>query len=212
MSGRAAQRPCEARLAQLADALEQGGALPQELHQHALSCAGCRAAVAAWSKQARALRTLPRLAAPRELDGLVVAALHAGARQERAVRELAALPQVAAPRELDARIEAMLAGPHTTSARFAAGENDGRLAPDELRELVDRDLASEGRARRSARRNALAGAALSVLALVGAFLLWPRGDEARTDEPRIVLVPVQSLGELDPLTRNLLEGVAGGRL
>lgn len=213
MSGRAAQRPCEARLAQLADALEQGGALPQELHQHVLSCAGCRAAIAAWSKQARALRTLPRLAAPRELDGLVVAALHAGARQERAMRELAALPPVSAPRELDVRVAALLAGAHTTIERFASGESDGRVAPEELRDLVGRDLAAGGRARRVSRRRALLGAfTLSALALVSALLLWPRDGAPQGDEPQIVLVPVQSLDQLDPLARTLLESVAGGRL
>lgn len=211
-------RPCEARFAQLAEALEQGGALPQELHAHALSCAGCRAAVVAWSRQARALRSMPRVAAPRELDGLVVAALHAGARQERALREVAALPRVQAPDALDARMEQLLAGPHTTSARFAAGESDGRVAPEELRGLVGRDLAHEGRARRAARRRALAGAfTLSLLALCGALLLWPRGGEtaddvAQAEGPQIELVVVQSLDDLDPLTRSVLEGVAGGRL
>lgn len=92
------------------------------------------------------------------------------------------------------------------------------MAPEELRDLVERDLAHDSRARRAARRRALAGAfALSVLALCGALLLWPRGAAgpdivARADEPQIELVVVQSLDELDPLTRSVLEGVAGGRL
>lgn len=51
-----------------------------------------------------ALRDLPRVPAPRELDGLVVAAMHAGQRQERALEALAALGSPRVPGDLEQRV------------------------------------------------------------------------------------------------------------
>ena len=67
---------CESQKDNLLAALERGVPLPVELHAHALSCAGCRAALARWSAQARVLRAMPRAQVPAELDGRVVAAFH----------------------------------------------------------------------------------------------------------------------------------------
>jgi|Wag4MinimDraft_6_1082665.scaffolds.fasta_scaffold00866_7 hypothetical protein len=204
---------CESQKAHLLAALERGVPLPVELHAHALSCAGCRAALARWSAQGRVLRALPRVPAPSELDGRVVAAFHAGVRQTRALDQVQSLSRVPVPSELDARMARMLAGAHTSSARFERGESDGRRAPSELDQRVERDLQAL-LAVKQTRQTTRAWAAFAVasLAMVTAWLVWPRTQAVPTLQPEIELVQVRSLRELDPLSRGLLDSVSGGAL
>lgn len=69
--------------------------------EHASSCAKC----AAWSsrlpRREALLRAVPRVTAPDELRGRVVAALHAGERQARAIRELSGLGRLAMPGDIE---------------------------------------------------------------------------------------------------------------
>lgn len=204
---------CESQKDNLLAALERGVPLPVELHAHALSCAGCRAALARWSAQARVLRAMPRAQVPAELDGRVVAAFHAGARQTRALDHVQSLSRVQAPSELDVRMTQMLAGAHTSAARFERGESDGRRAPAELDQRVARDWRA-ARAVKQTRQTTRAWAAFAVasLAMVTAWLVWPRSEAVPALQPEIELVQVRSLRELDPLSRGLLDSVSGGAL
>ncbi|MGD2017659.1 MAG: hypothetical protein PVJ89_06075 [Planctomycetota bacterium] len=130
----------------------------------------------------RALRSLPRLEAPAELDGRVVASLEAGFRQDRAADHVAGLPRVGAPEELTERVAAEVGrgleapavldrlvaerveAPAQGMVRSMAGRLERKQAPAELDERV---LRSEPGPSRRLRRVAVAlGAAAVVLLLV----------------------------------------------
>lgn len=70
------------------------------LDAHLAGCSACRREVERAERRVLLARSLTRANAPSELDGAVVAALQAGARQERAIRALATLTPVAAPDDL----------------------------------------------------------------------------------------------------------------
>jgi len=91
------------REASLADALGTSPSEPEYV-AHRDSCGACATFLLRLETQVRALRSLPRRNAPRDLDGRVVAALHPGHREERAVRFLRSMGRVAAPSALDARV------------------------------------------------------------------------------------------------------------
>ncbi|MEM6674050.1 MAG: hypothetical protein AAF726_14490 [Planctomycetota bacterium] len=86
-------------------------------------------ALSAARGQRRALGTLPRLAAPPALEGLVVASFEAGHRQERAARLVASLGLRGAPRDLDDCIEDLVGG-------RGGAETDGASVPSVLDRLV----------------------------------------------------------------------------
>jgi len=200
--------PCQAWRDEFVSALVDGGSL--ELRAHLSHCATCAHAMARRRQAVAALRGLPRLAAPRALDGRAVAALNPGARQERAVAALHALERRAAPAALDARLAALLADPRNTVERFARGADDGRAAPEELFQRVDGDL-RRARDASASRLRRLALVAVGALAVVAIFHAWPAGGGVKeTGQVEIVLVEVGSARELDPLTRALFEGVTGG--
>jgi hypothetical protein len=77
-----------------------------QMREHLASCAACRHASRAWPLAARALTELRREPAPRELDSAVVAALHAGARTERAIQALQRLARLSPPPQLTTALDA----------------------------------------------------------------------------------------------------------
>jgi len=81
------------------------------LSAHLAACGEC-AEFARRARQIRAsLSQVSRVAAPRELDGLVVAATQPGSRQERAVGALSSLARLPAPAELVGRaLEVLVEG------------------------------------------------------------------------------------------------------
>ena len=105
---------------------------------HAGACPDCADYLARVVRGVGALSKLSRLPAPAELEGCVVAALQAGARQERAVRAFGSIARLEAPEDVDggAEVEAELA------ARLPRLTRPARLsAPDELERLVAAELA-----------------------------------------------------------------------
>lgn len=130
-SGRAAsQRPADED-APLSDAL------PAPLNGHLATCADCAAYVARVARSLAGLRGLERRPAPTELDGRVVAALQAGARQDRAVRALEELAPRTAPERVERAVQ--------TDAELAALHPGRELRPTRLRapQVLDRLVAEE---------------------------------------------------------------------
>lgn len=83
---------------------------------------------------ARALRSLPRIATPAELDGLVVAALHGGHREDRAAAYVASLGALPVPPSLEPRVEHEVAATRDPAATGAPAALD-RLV--EMRVLAE---------------------------------------------------------------------------
>lgn len=120
---------------------------------HAESCEACAALAARVGRVARAVVELERRAVPAALDGLVVAALEAGVREERAVRAVRELERERLPEplpespeeavELEAQIAAEL-----RDTELGAGLNTERYpVPSVLERLVREELADPERAR-----------------------------------------------------------------
>ena len=109
----------------------EGGTSP-EVEAHLASCGACSSFRKRLRAQARALAYLARyLEVPAELDGRVVATLHAGHRQDRAARAVETLADRRAPAELEHAVEALLERPFDLK---------GQLAPSVLDRLVEEDL------------------------------------------------------------------------
>ncbi len=125
---------CEQILEHLTAAAVQGGSWPQELEAHLEHCPACSAWAARLRGHAWALGELQLVAAPAELEGRVVAAMHGGQREDRAVAELSTLGPACAPAELDGRILSLFADLR------AEGLLQPSVAPEELEERVDADL------------------------------------------------------------------------
>lgn len=102
------------------------------LAEHVQHCSACRVRAQRAAQAQQLLQGLPRMRAPRELDGLVVAATQAGHRQERAEAQLSQLARLAAPEELAARVEAQ--------RRAALAERPA--APAELEHRLAAELAA----------------------------------------------------------------------
>ena len=137
--------------------------------------------------QAGALGSLAAKAAPAELDGLVVASLNTGARQDRAIDQLRSLPALAAPAALDAAVarivigdaagsvrapgvldrlvEESLADPAKANTRSMAARLGRQAAPDELAERVESHLNGG-----AAERDAAADEPIGARAVAGALL------------------------------------------
>ncbi len=82
--------------------------------------------------QVRALESLVPKPAPFELDGLVVASLHSGARQDRAVQQVQALASQPVPRELDEAVARMVIGD------YLGGDADTAPGPFRAPGVLDR--------------------------------------------------------------------------
>lgn len=123
-------------MARLPDARRSGGAdgrgvLPEGVRAR---LARDPAAALLWQRlvaQVRTLDRLPRLEAPADLEGRVVAALNEGYLQDRAVGHMASLERAEAPPSLDARVR------HLAERPFAL---PGVVAPSVLDRLVELEL------------------------------------------------------------------------
>jgi hypothetical protein len=217
------------------------GEAEPELASHLASCEACAALAARRAALGRALGALPRVALPSALDGAVVASLHAGHREARALFALGRVSRHSAPEELARRVDDEL----------PLGAERGVPAPSVLERLVDEDLRDPARAlaRRFAgklsrlsapacleqrvavalarsqaeasrvlastersRRIALAGAALALLLLVWAAAPWRALRAPAEPGARIEIVRAHSLDDLGPTARALVDGLAGGLL
>lgn len=217
---------CQERL--LARASESD-VLSRETRAHLDSCADCAAFAARSGLQRRALTSLPRRAAPQELDGRVVAACHAGYRQARAVAQIADLARWSVPGELDRKVlererldrpatpEVLdrlvsedLRDPSKAIARRFAGRLARLAAPPELRRRVERALGANGHGQPRRVSRALQLAAAIMVVGLGGGLLWMRGKS----EPRysFEVVRVSASASTDPVLRGMLSGLSGGLL
>jgi hypothetical protein len=124
------QTPCQSFRDELNDPRGAAG-------EHAGECAACAAYAERVGRAAQTLGALERRAAPLVLDGVVVAALEAGARQERAARALSSLGRLAAP-ELDELLDVRgdlvqhAGGNAPSPARLQAPQVLERLVAEEL--------------------------------------------------------------------------------
>ncbi|MBI5432671.1 MAG: hypothetical protein HZA52_07570 [Planctomycetes bacterium] len=196
---------------------------------HARACAECRVFGSRLQRGERALAGLARISAPAALDGLVVAALEAGQREERAVGALRRLDRVEVPEHLD----------HAVARTAAPIAPVAFSAPDVLRRLVEEELSDPSKARvhrfvgslervaapdelfarvhgaltqpppkRSFRSRLLAGGAAIVLVAAAAFA-WV-SNSRETPRTRIEWVRVDSVEELSPLAASFVAGLSGG--
>lgn len=211
------------------------GAEPSD---HARSCAACARWAARRVRREELVRSLPRVTAPKELDGRTVAALQAGARQERAIEALQELERLQPPRELDRAVahEAgapsaaqperaadapsvldrlvaeELADPAKARTRRFVGSLPRLMAPSELDARVAAHLAQPRPAARSRFRLAWVSAVAAALILALATpILLQHADQGRARRSfRVERVP--SLGALDAQSRGWLDTASGGLL
>lgn len=202
------------------------------LTAHLKSCAACSAALARFESHIAAMSRLAPRTAPRELDGLVVAAMQAGFRQDRAVTALSNLSRQAmpsdirpefhapkiepAPRDLDRRVIGELEDPKRAIARRLVGQLERQDVPRTLEErlaVMAGRLPSEVRRARD-RRRALAFAGSVALVLVGivSILSFVGRGQVEAREPRIVIERVNSPANMDPVVQATFAMVSGGVL
>lgn len=159
-----------------------------------------RAALSSARGHLRALRSLSRVVVPESLDGLVVASLEAGHRQDRAVAVLGSLEGMAAPTELDGLVDdAVRRGvaaprvldrlvaervddPEAGLVRSMAGRLERLHAPDAL---DDRVLEPSGYGAGSTVRRAAGLGILGSVALAAALVLVARLSGGAVDEPEL---------------------------
>ncbi len=191
------------------------------LDAHVVGCAACRRELARAELRAQLVRSLERRPAPAALDGVVVAALQAGARQARAARAVHDLPILAAPEDLARRIPGLvapavldrlvgedLADPSKALARRYAGRLERLRAPADLEERLGRN-ARRARPALGTGILVLAGVLLVASALV--FTVVGRQDKTtRSSGPELVVERVESIRDLDPAAGQLLSGLMGG--
>ncbi|MCP3920061.1 MAG: hypothetical protein GY711_31420 [bacterium] len=193
------------------DSASAGLKLEADARAHLSSCGTCSALMLRLTDQSHALVSLTHVGAPQELEGRVVATLHPGHRQDRAVRSLGHLAQLAAPAllrdaiqvavehgvddepvrapaELDERVAAEIEH-ECDSATKTGGDAvralralDRLIAPRELDELVRLEIQ-----RTPARRGGLRAMAPAVALVAAGFLLWfgvlRQADTHSTDDP-----------------------------
>jgi hypothetical protein len=123
---------------------ERGLPRHSELARHPDQCIQCAAWALRLSARIDLIRSLPRLVAPRELSSLVVAAIQAGERQERAIRAVRGLGRLRGPRAMD---DAVAAAARRASRDPLAELAGRRPAPDVLARLVSEELRDPAKAR-----------------------------------------------------------------
>jgi hypothetical protein len=113
-----------------------------ELREHLKSCPDCADHAVRAVRVSAALSALPRARVPHELDGLAVASLHEGFRQDRAVATLRSLGRLSMPRELSGR--RLRSELHSGDPLLHADASDlfdaATRAPAVLDRLVDENL------------------------------------------------------------------------
>lgn len=198
--------------------------LDARLDAHLARCSACRRELARAERRVAIVRELPRASAPLELDGAVVAALQAGARQERVIRALTALTPFPAPEDLESRIalprapavlDRLVAEDMADPAKALVSRYVQRLerlsAPDELWERV-----CNAPARSTASRLLTPVLiAASLVLVVGSLVLTQalRGTrEPSTPSSGIVFVVerVESVRDLDPVAAGIVAGFTSG--
>jgi hypothetical protein len=223
--------PCDRFDAELLDGALRGEVQGEELVRHLRECSRCSERWARMRLVAQSIVELPRQTIPSKLEGSIVASLHGGYREDRAIAAMRWLSRVVPPSQLSHAVRAAVGGEERAPAvldRLLAEEIDdagrstarrasARLrripAPLELTQRLDELFAggdprktSSPRMRRGLVAFALAASALLVMKLGGAF--------APTRESRPIATiefhGVQSLAELDPLTRELIDQFTGG--
>jgi hypothetical protein len=115
---------------------------------HAASCEPCAALAARVERAAGAVADLKGLSAPVSLDGLVVAALEAGVREERAVRAVQGLEREPLPEPLEEAVEteAEIAAELERTELAAGFDTERQPVPSVLERLVSEELAQPDRA------------------------------------------------------------------
>lgn len=205
---------------------------------HLGGCADCQAFQRRQGELARRLGELERRSGPAELDLAVDLALGAEGQRERVLAAVVGLERREVPAALDDAIERHLAGAPPVTPRWARAL-ERRTAPAVLDRLVEEELADPAAAsvRRFAgslerlrapgvlgththraltgrflpargRRASLAAAALVLVAV--AFGLVIRGGAGPEQAFGLRVTKVSSLSQLDPLARQLLDGLSGG--
>jgi hypothetical protein len=208
------------------------------LDAHLARCGGCRAWLGRVELHVVALRELPRLDAPRALEGRAVAATQAGFRQDRAVEALRNLAPVTMPIEVDAAIwpigkqappvldrlvDQDLQEQTRGIARRFAGRIERLSAPRTLDARVKSVWSAASTRRSQARWLALAAAVVLVVLSVSATL-WLVGRQRHGTQggggpapveiarPQFLIERVDSPAELDPALQHAFALVVGGAL
>ena len=224
-SGDSVGAACQAARQSLVEFVGPSGqayALPQGFH-----CEACRAWFERSRMQARAMNLLPRrIAELNALDGLVVAGLNAGCRQERAAQALVLLGRREVPAELDVRVSERFGrivrgAPDELDQRVAHELEGGaglraerqvsalaRLAaPAQLDRLVESALARSLRSDRLPLRRWIAIAATLLIAVGVASIARQAGWGAHKAYEFTVVHT--STASLDPFARSQYSGVSG---
>jgi hypothetical protein len=222
---------CDIAREALLDQLDRSGQAIVPLE--AFHCGACQAWFERALSHSDALARLPRASSGPELDGRVVAELHAGCRQERAGLALAALAPLRAPAELDQWVAVALRtespirhrAPEQLEERVASelvSPGSERIArqlaslqrfssPGDLEQRVIRVLARAPRSDSLPIRRWVAIAA-TLLVVFGAGSLIERAGQPSPPTYSFRVVHVESTASLDPFARGLLAASSGGVL
>ncbi len=152
-----------------------------------------------------ALRSLPALEAPAELDARVESTVARIADEatvsgpQHAAASVRALDLQPVPPVLERLLDEELSAPQRHLVERFVGNLEPVPAPDRLAVLVDRGL------RHSWRRPVLRTVAAVLAAAVLLWVLVPR-----SVEPRMRIVVVDDVRALDPVARGMAEGLRGG--
>jgi hypothetical protein len=186
------------------------------------------------ARAARALGALERRRAPLELDGSVVAALEAGARQDRATRVLSSLGRLAgpelaelllgasgsapaaarlrAPPVLEQLVAEELQDPAAARARRYVASLPRLVPPEELAQRLTTGAPLKKGPRALSRSHAWSRRALAAAAVLAFLLLLGPLRSPEEQLPRLRLVPARlaDAESLDPYARSLIGGLSGG--
>jgi hypothetical protein len=213
------------------------GSRDAALAAHLETCEACSMALRNMTSQAEALTSLKRLGAPDGLDALVAHALAPEGRGERAGRAVASLSRRRAhavleavvlgegemPREkrlapsvLDRLVGEELTNPLASQARRTLGHLPRMPAPAELAARVEQELAQPRVAsERPGRLLTLRPRHLTGLGVAAALVLWfamPGRGPTVSEDYGFEIRRIEDLAGLDPMARDLLDGLTGGLL
>jgi hypothetical protein len=202
------------------------------LDAHLARCGGCRAWLERVELHVVALRELPRMSAPRELEGRAVAATQAGFRQDRAVEALRGIAPVtmpidvdraiwpagkSAPPVLDRLVDQDLQEQTRGIARRFAGRIERLSAPRTLDARVKSVWSGAGARRSDSRRWLALAAAVMLVGLSVTGTLWFVGRQrsviqppVEVARPEVIIERVSSPAELSPALQDAFALVLGG--
>lgn len=203
----------------------EGDVVDLALDGHLEGCEACRRELARTEQRVQLLRAVGGPGAPLELDGLVVAAMQAGARQQRATRAVQSLARAQTPEDLEVRLAGPKA-PHVlerlvredlvdpakaVASRYARSLERLRAPHDLDRRLSE--LRPGTIQRHAPVAMVAAGVMLALGALVVAGILNGRRIPTAPVSPAgpvLIVERVESVGDLDPLVGDMLSGVTAG--